>query len=108
MAETPMAMAVMATEAKDRAEPKDDSTAEAMTEPAVSLLNHRRGLYLLCQACNGSRHRRTRRQPQAKRASDNSEQCCLPHICLLRLLVRRAGSGPTHIPPTACVGSLCN
>lgn len=70
MAEAPMAVKatesdeagtemMMATEVMmaTEPEPNEANRSEAMTEPAVNLLNQRRGLYLPRHASNGSRHR---------------------------------------------------
>jgi hypothetical protein len=92
MAKKPMAVIAADSEREEAGTEVMMATesTEVMMAPAVDLLNQRRGLYLLRHASNRSRHRRTRHQPQPKRASDSAEQCCLPHICLLRVPVRRA------------------
>jgi hypothetical protein len=118
----PMAAPSMAVNATEPAESEETSMAPVMTAPEVGsepdeagtevmmapaavtvaimpeapkvdLLNRRRGLLLLCDASDRSRHRRSRHQPEPQRASDSAEQCCLSHICLLRVAVRRARLG---------------
>jgi hypothetical protein len=64
--------------------------------PKVDLLNRRRWSYLLRHASDRSRHRRSRHEAEPKRASDSAEQCCLSHICLLCVAVRRAKARPPH------------
>lgn len=92
MAAIPVAVKATESEPSERREevgtevmmvPSAVAVAIMPKAPAVDLLHQRRGLYLLSHPSNGSCCRRTRHQPQAKRASDSAEQCCLPHSCLM-------------------------